>query len=133
MKFSTASLYGLRAMIYLAEKNEVCSVKEIAEEKDISPYYLEKILSKLKDKKLLKSKKGKAGGYFLAYPAKKIKVGEIIRILEKEITTASCVSEENQQSCPHFKSCQARTIWRKIQKQINSVLNSITLADLIKK
>ncbi len=130
MKFSTASLYGLRAMIYLAEKGKTCSIKEISNKKGISSYYLEKILNKLKKMNLLKSKRGKNGGYFLAKKANKIKVGEIVRALEGEIAPAYCLSKEIKKLCPHTKDCRAQKIWGKVQKTINSVLDSITLADL---
>ena len=48
MKFSTSTRYGLRAIAYIAQKKEVCSVAKISEAEQISSTYLEKIIAKRK-------------------------------------------------------------------------------------
>jgi len=130
MKISTKSQYGLRAMVYLAKnKNKICPLKEISNREGISFDYLEKIISKLEKFGLVKAKKGVQGGYFLAKKPSKIKIGEIIKTLEKEIFLVKCIKN----FCPREKNCLAKNFWRKIQKVLISALNSITLSDLIKK
>jgi Rrf2 family protein len=131
MKISTRSQYGLRAMVYLArffDKNKISSLKEISKAEKISFDYLEKIVSKLEKANLVESKKGVHGGYFLARSPKKIKIGEIINILEGKTFLVKCIS----QSCPREKKCLTKSFWQKIQNSLNSALNSLTLADLIK-
>jgi len=137
MKISKKSQYGLRAMTYLTdvfEKDRICSLREISKKEDISFDYLEKIISKLEKNKLVKSKRGIKGGYCLARSPKKIKVGEIIKILEKTMAPVSCiaVSKEKKYKCPRKKVCKTISVWQKVQDALNSTLNSITLADLIK-
>ena len=56
-------------MAFLAQKNSICSVNEIANAERISFDYLSKIFLKLKNAKLVGVKRGKQGGYFLAKPA----------------------------------------------------------------
>jgi len=116
-------------MVYLARQNKICSLKEISKNENISFDYLEKILSSLEKAKFIKSKKGFQGGYFLAKKPSKIKIGEIIKTLEKEIFLVKCI----ENFCPREKNCLAKNFWRKIQKVLISALNSITLSDLIKK
>ena len=92
MKISTKSQYGLRAMVYLAKfKGRFCPLRIISKNEDISFDYLEKIISKLKKAGLIKAKKGAQGGYFLAKSPSKIKLGEIIRALEGEISLVKCL------------------------------------------
>ena len=136
MKISTKSQYGLRAMVYLTKvfrKDKVFSLREIAKKEGISFDYLEKIISKLEKANLVKSKKGVQGGYFLAKSPSEIKLGEIIRALEGEISLVKCIAEKEKYYCPRAKKCLTKNFWKKIQNSLNSVLNSLTLADLIKK
>lgn len=129
MKISKKAQYGLRAMIFLArEKGKVFSLKEISEKEKIPFDFLEKIILKLKKAGLLKAKKGSIGGYYLAKSPEKIKVGKIIEILEGKPRLVKCL----EGICQISKNCRAKVFWKKLQRSINSVLNSVTLKDLIK-
>jgi len=135
MKFSTKSQYGLRAMVFLARaKGKIFSLRTISEAEGIPFDYLEKIISRLEKAGFLKAKRGVNGGYFLAFKPEKIRVGEIIKTLEGSMAPVKCLIEnkEKRYSCPKEKSCQTKKVWAKIQDSLNSTLNSITLADLIK-
>jgi len=117
-------------MIYLAKnKNRICPLKEISKKEGIPFDYLEKIFLKLEKIGLVKAKKGVQGGYFLAKKPSKIKVGEIVESLEGKPNLARCL----QYFCPRSKKCSAKFFWQKLNKAIHSALNSVTLADLIKK
>ena len=136
MKISTKTRYGLRAMVYLAKsKSKVCPLKEISEAEDISFDYLEKIVSKLEKAGFIKAKKGAQGGYFLAYEPKKIRVGEIVRLLEGTMAPVRCIAKEKKERyhCPRRRICSTINIWQRIQDSLNYTLDSITLADLIRK
>lgn len=125
-------------MVYLSNprlKDEVCPLKKISKDEEIPFDFLEKIFSKLEKAGLIKAKKGVKGGYFLARNSKKIKVGEIIRILEGTMAPVLCIAKERKKRffCPRRKICLTKNVWQKIQDTLNSTLNSITLADLVKK
>ena len=136
MQILKRTQYGLRAMVYLAsvfgEKNNIRSLKEISQKENISFDYLEKIISQLEKKGLLRAKKGSKGGYFLKRSPKKISVGEIIRILESTMSPVKCLAKEKRYHCPRKKTCKTVNVWKKVQEVLNSTLNSITLADLLK-
>ncbi len=129
MRITTKTQYGLRGMIFLAEKEGPVSLKEIWKEEGISLDYLEKIFEKLKRSGLVNSKKGMRGGYFLAKKPEKIKVGEIIKVLEGEPYFARCLNS----FCPKEKKCKSKKVWKRLKNALNSALNSFTLFDLIKK
>lgn len=130
MKISKKVQYGLRAMVCLAEnKKKILSLAEISKSERIPFNFLEKIILKLEKKGLVKAKKGSKGGYFLAKNPKKIKVGEIVKTLEGEDNLVRCI----KYFCPRSKTCRVKIFWQKLQKSLNSALNSINLADLIKK
>jgi len=129
MKISKKSQYGLRAMVYLAKnskKKEITPLKEISEKERIPFDFLEKIMGNLEQAGLVKAKKGVQGGYFLAKPAKKITPGDIVLILEEDITLVHCVG------CPMAGSCTSEDVWSEAQQSLDNTLNAVSLADLIK-
>ena len=132
MRVSAKSQYGLRAMVYLATcRDEVCPLKRISKKEGISFDYLEKIISRLEKAGLVKSKKGVRGGYFLARPPEKIRISEIMKVLEGEMVLVKCITGMKKYICPLEKKCLARNLWKKIQSSLNTTLKSITLTDLI--
>lgn len=136
MKISKKVEYGLRAMLYLAKaqlsaKNKKTikpiSLKEISKKEKISFDFLEKIFSQLEKANLVKSKKGSLGGYFLAKPANKITPGHIVIVLEETVAQAHCFG------CPNAGGCTSENVWNEAQQSLDDSLNSITLAQIIKK
>ena len=132
MRISTKSQYGLRAMVFLAKsRDKICPLKIISEKEGIPFDYLEKIISKLEKARLIKAKRGARGGYYLTHQSKKIKVGEIIKVLEGEIALVKCIAKKKY-LCPRERKCLTKNFWKKIQKSLNSTLDSLTLADLLR-
>ena len=134
MKISAKTRYGLRAMAILAKnykKKEFLSLRKISEKEGISQSYLEKIMEKLREKELCRAKKGKEGGYILARSPEKIKVKEIMEILEKDSNLVFCLAKNKKMLCQREKNCLSKKVWLKAQKAINATLNSISLKDLI--
>jgi len=126
MKISKKSQYGLRAMVYLAKnfgKKKRLSLKEISEKENIPFDFLEKIMSQLEKVKLVSSKKGAGGGYFLARKPERIKVGEIVKELE-DIVPVKC------EACSLVKKCLVKNVWRKAGRSFSSILDSTTLKDI---
>ena len=123
-------------MVYLAsvfsKKNNIRSLKKISQKENISFDYLEKIISQLEKKGLVGAKRGIRGGYFLKRSPQKISVGEIISTLESTMFPVKCLAKEKRYNCPRKKTCRTVNVWRKVQEVLNSTLNSITLADLLK-
>lgn len=129
MKFSTTTRYGLRAIVYIAHKGDICSAREISEAENIPLPYLEKIILKLAKARLIEVKRGATGGYFLARPANKTTVDDVVTILETTTSPAPCLDSDYY--CPRHKHCPTRHIWEKIDDSIHSTLKNITLQDLI--
>lgn len=129
MRFSTKAGYGLRAIVNLARNYpEQKSLQEISKKEGISLKYLEQLFRALKKSKLIASQKGREGGYTLSRNPDKIKVGEIIEILEGPIVPMECASGKCDAKC----SCASSIVWTKLQTQIKKTLYSIKLKDLTK-
>ena len=83
MKFSTHTLYGLKAVLVLASRfgEGSVSVSQIAKKEGLSVAYLEQILNALKKKGFVKSVRGPQGGYVLTKKPSEIRLDELLYIL----------------------------------------------------
>lgn len=132
MKLSTKGKYGVKALFELAmhEGAGPMSLKAIAERQGLSEHYLEQLAAPLRKAGLIVSVRGAQGGYVLSRPADQITVGDIIRVLEGPIGFTDCsVDGESGPDCA--ANCVVRGVWEKVTQQIISVIDSITLHDLV--
>jgi Rrf2 family protein len=85
---STKGMNALNAVytIYSTSSFKPVQSREIAQATDISQNYLEQILLSLKKAKILKSTRGVSGGYTLGKDAGLIKIKDIFKAVEKEIS-----------------------------------------------
>ncbi len=97
------------------------SLKQIAQENNLSEHYLEQLASPLRNAGLVKSVRGAYGGYVLAREPEKITAGEVIRVLEGPISPVEVLEDEEPAK---------RNLWIKIRDAVKEVLDSTTIADL---
>jgi Rrf2 family transcriptional regulator, cysteine metabolism repressor len=133
MKISTKGRYGLRAMLDLALNSSVnhVSLCSIAERQNISESYLEQMFSTLRKAELVKSVKGAQGGYILSASPSKIMVGTILRALEGSLSVISEDNNLNLKDTDKIEFCLRNSVWTKLNESISSIVDSITLEDLI--
>ncbi len=132
MKISTKGRYGLRAMVDLAINASVehVALNAVAERQNISMNYLEQVFAGLRKAELVKSVKGAQGGYTLARKPESIKVGDILRVLEGNLSVID-ESETYNIDNKSIQYCLKLNVWDKIDESINAVVDSITLGDLV--
>ena len=75
---------------------------------------------------------GKGGGYKLNRTADEYTVGEILRLTEGSLAPVACL-ECGAKTCPRAASCPTLPVWSELDKRISGYLDSVTLADLVKK
>jgi Rrf2 family protein len=138
MRLSKRGEYGLRAMIALAgnppksDPPAMMQIREISEQEQISPKFLEQILLTLKNAGLLHSKMGVGGGYYLARPAREITLGQIFRILDGPVAPIRCVSQMAYEpcGCPDEETCGLRLAMSDVRNAIAEILDHTSLADI---
>ncbi len=137
MRLSAKGEYGVRAMIHLAlhYSGGPVPLSKIAMEENISRQYLEQIFLLLRRSGLILSVRGVKGGYMLASSPGEIFVGDIVRVLDGPITPVDCLAEnrgnEESSSCGKGEDCMARKVWERLRDQINQLLDSISLQDMM--
>ncbi len=130
MRISSRCEYGLRAMVYLAGRDDERPVPlpEIAAGEGIPAPFLERILARLRESGLVKATRGVSGGYQLALDSGAIAVGDVVTALEGPLSLVGCVPDDG--ACERAESCASRVVWRRLDSAISGALNSITLEDL---
>ena len=132
---SRKARYALRALYALAgdDARGPVLIADLAEREKIPRKFLEAILLELKNAGVLKSKKGKGGGYSLARPAEQITMGQVIRIIDGPLAPIPCASERafvKCDECVDEATCGTRQVMKKVRDAIAAILDSTTLADV---
>jgi Rrf2 family protein len=127
MKLSAKSDYAARAVIGLARHYQTGSslrVEDLAEQQGIPPNYLVQILIELKSQQIVKSLRGKEGGYLLARPPAQITMADVLRCVHGQVFDSPALSDPQ---CPP----ELRAAWNKLQKAVDTTAESITFQQLL--
>jgi Rrf2 family protein len=134
---SKKAKYALKALLYLTKEKErgLVLISEIAAAEKIPRKFLEAILVDLKLQGALFSIRGKKGGYRLAKEPKDISVGNVIRMIDGPLAAIPCVSHlyyRRCEECVDERSCEIRTVMKKVRDATADILDGTSLADLEK-
>jgi Rrf2 family protein len=135
---SKKTKYAFKALIYLAGQpsgNPVL-IADLARNENIPKKFLEFILLSLRKGGLLQSKVGKGGGYYLSLPPSKISIGMVVRILEGDLAPVQCLSVTNYAHCEECQdemTCGIKLVMVDVNKALNHVLDSLSLADMVER
>ena len=131
MLISSKGRYALRLMIYIAAFGGLerrIALREVAEREGISLKYLEQLVRPLMQAGLLRSVRGKGGGYELGRDASEIRAGDILRAAEGDRAPVACEGLEG--ACGRAKLCSTVQFWTGLENAIDTYVDSVTLEDL---
>jgi Rrf2 family protein len=131
--FSKKCEYGLQAVLYLStiEDTRSASADEISKKLNIPKEFVSKILQSLALKKIVGSKKGNSGGFFLGKPASQIKLIEIVEAIDGLSLFQSCVL--GFPDCSPDNPCPVHNKWGKLRNDAYNMLTTETLEQFRKK
>ncbi len=124
--------YAVRAILHLSSRpmGQVSLVNEIAEAQDVPKSYLSKIMQHLVKSGLVKSRRGAKGGFTLAIPAEQITLREPIEAVEGPIHLNVCLIKKGE--CARDEICPVHPVWREAQLRLLEILDSKSMADLVR-
>jgi len=137
MKLSKRGEYALRALIDFGIAFELgrplLKIGELVEKERLPVKFLEQILTQLRGAGYIETKRGKAGGYFLAKPPKEISLGQVIRLIDGPLAPISCVSVTAYErcSCPDEAHCGLRMLMLDVRNAIARILDRYVLGDVV--
>lgn len=135
---SMRSKYALKALSFMArsKEQETFLIAELAEAEHIPKKFLEAILLTLKSQGILASRKGPGGGYWLAKTPTAITIGSIIRSFEGDLAPVQCLADNFSGACPEcsdYATCGTRLVMADVHKAVSSVVDTVTLADMLER
>nr|WP_314493366.1 Rrf2 family transcriptional regulator [uncultured Chryseobacterium sp.] len=130
--------YALKAMVRLARNYNqgFLSTAVIAHDENISKKFLEQILLELKRAKLVNSKQGSAGGYYLLLSPDEVSLADIYRIFDGPIALTPCISLNFYESCDDCvdeATCYLRNELMVVREKTRKSMMEATLTSFIKK
>jgi Rrf2 family protein len=135
MRFITRDTdYALRALLFMAKevkknKAKIIDVKKIVAREKLPAALLRRILQKLANNKILKSYKGKGGGFSFLKSPDRITAVEIINIFQGDLDLTHCFL--GTKICPNRAKCSLRKKIKNINSVVNKEFNKITISSLL--
>ncbi len=123
--------YAIRALNYIVcNEGRTISITEMVRELETPKPFLRKILQQLGINGILKSYKGKNGGFVLAREPDKIFLLDLMKIFQGQFKISECKFKKD--TCPNLQYCLLRTELESIEKMVLKKISVITLKSLKK-
>ena len=132
---SKKAKYAIKALLALAahEGEEPMRIADLARAEHIPPKFLEAILLALRNQGILRSRKGRGGGYLLARKPSEIHLGQIVRMFDGPLAPVPCASQTAYQRCADCRNeavCGVRLAMKEVRDATARILDGTTLAAL---
>jgi Rrf2 family protein len=130
MQITRQADYAVRAMAYLTQlgPDRRAATSQIAQEKQIPPSFLAKIVSQLSVAGLLNTSRGARGGVSLAKSPAEISLLDVVEAIDGPILLNECVGDGSD--CAFNESCAIKAVWCDAQQELVNRLGSTTFGQL---
>ncbi|MFN3954398.1 MAG: Rrf2 family transcriptional regulator [Pararhodobacter sp.] len=130
MRLTSFTDYGLRMLMRLASApEEGLSTAALAEEFGLSRHHLSKIMQRLAQGGVVRTRRGGGGGAVLASAPAAIRLGEVVRLLEQGQAMVECF-EPGGGTCSIAGHCRLKARLRTAEAAFLADLDRSTLADI---
>jgi len=130
MLFASTTEYAIRALSELAARagSGRILLADLVAGTDLPPHFLAKILQKLVRVGILRSAKGRGGGFALARPAHEISLMQIVEAFEGPQSFDRCVV--GLHACTDAMPCPQHDLYKPIRQRLRDYLLTTSLSDL---
>ncbi len=134
MKISAKARYGLRILLDVALHETHArprTIKEIADAQGISEKFISRIVVPLRERGMIKSERGKLGGFRLAQAPSDITLLAVIETLQGPVSLVDCVADKA--GCVRSGTCVARSVWTDVNTAVRAALRGMTLETVLER
>ena len=131
MLYSTSTQYAIRGLSQLAllANGKSMMLEQLAEGTGLPKDFLSKVFQQLVKAGILKSIKGRGGGFLLAKLPHEISLAHIIEATDRPNFCNRCVV--GLDPCNDSMPCPEHDLFKPIRQRLNDYLRTTTLADLV--
>jgi Rrf2 family iron-sulfur cluster assembly transcriptional regulator len=133
MNFTTKSRSAVNALAdleYLSNYETPVSLKDIALRQGIDLTYLEQLFRKLRIAGIVKSVRGRNGGYVYASHPQEISIKHIMDAVEENLDATNCAGTS---SCHAGQKCNSHKLWDDLNTVVEEFLSDISITDLVER
>lgn len=121
---------ALKAVCYIADRDYLVQIRDIAIDLGVSETCLRRIIADLNTAGVLETIRGRWWGVKLAKQMKKISIYDIFSAVWEELGITNCTKWEN---CDYQDNCYTTDVLINLQRGMNSLLKMQTLDKIIRK
>ncbi len=130
MNITSKGRYALKIMLDLGYHAEIRQQRhDIAERQGIPYDYIDHVLARLRNAGLIKSIRGRNGGFILGRATTDISAWDIFTAVEDSVHPVLCLGSEH---CLNDEICQTKGVWEELYRGIELSLAGKSLADLVR-
>lgn len=132
---SQKAKYAIKALLVLARAQEEAALtqaRDISADQNIPKKFLDLIFFELRRHGLVRSTRGREGGYSLARPAAEISIAAIVRAVDGPLAPLPCASVRFYRRCSDCKdekTCEVRHLMREVRDAASAILDNTSLAE----
>lgn len=115
-----------------ADPDHAVMISDLSTSCAIPKKFLEQILLDLKHHDLVRSKRGKLGGYQINRQPSQITFGEVLRIVDGPIALLPCLSKISYRRCKDCSdeaNCEIRRVFAQVAESSRDILDNTSLSD----
>ena len=124
--------YAIRAMCFMAKAGgKRIPVTEIVKALGIPRPFMRKILQTLNRRRLVRSYKGKGGGFSVDCKCGNVRLTDVIEAFQGPLKLNECLFKRSV--CPNVGTCPLKSRIDKVERRVISELRGITIKELVGK
>jgi Rrf2 family cysteine metabolism transcriptional repressor len=129
MAISTRGRYATRIMVLLASRHgkQPMTKYDIGAAEEISPAYVQQLMTALRLAGLVATHRGRQGGFSLTRPPESVTVADVLKAVEGDVMPAPCRTTGH---CQRANTCPTRPIWEKAAQLLEDLFTGTSIADL---
>jgi len=135
MKISAQDEYGLRLLLRIARSSEEAglNITQLSEAEGLSLSYVGKLTRTLRMAGFIHSNRGPKGGYVLAKAPEEININAVLKSLGGALFDEAFCGDHTGalRLCTNSVDCSVRSLWRVVQIAVDTILERVTLRDLM--